>query len=82
MKELIIMAAAAIPEEKLLDDLLEAIKQYKIIPSEDNQAAVGTLSMMMTLKLRLGDSTQKAMDMINGIDDIDSKMKLFDTNNN
>ena len=82
MKELMIMAAAAIPEEKLLGDLSEAIKEYKTIPSDDNKASVGMLCMMMTLKLRLGDSTERAMDMINGIDDIDNKMKLFDTNNN
>jgi hypothetical protein len=82
MKELMIMAAAAIPEEKLLEDLSEAIKEYKTIPSESNQASVGMLCMMMTLKLRLGDSTEKAMEMINGIDDIDHKMKLFNTNNN
>jgi len=82
MKELMIMAAAAIPEEKLLNDLAEAIDNYTTIPSEDNQASVGMLCMMMTLKFNLGDSTKKAMDMINGIDDIDSKMKLFNTNNN
>lgn len=77
-----IMAAAAIPEEKLLNDLTEAIDNYTTIPSDDNKASVGMLCMMMTLKLRLGDSTEKAMDMINGIDDIDHKMKLFDMNNN
>jgi hypothetical protein len=82
MKELMIMAAAAIPEEKLLNDLEEAIREYKTIPSEDNQSSVAMLCMMMTLKMRLGDSTEKAMDMINGIDDIDNKMKLFNTNSN
>jgi hypothetical protein len=82
MKELMIMAAAAIPEEKLLNDLEEAIREYKLVPSDDNKASVGMFCMMMTLKLRLGDSTEKAMDMINGIDDIDSKMRLFDMNNN
>lgn len=77
-----IMAAAAIPEEKLLNDLQEAIREYKLVPSEENQSSVGIFCMMMTLKLRLGDSTEKAMDMINGIDDIDNKMKLFNTNSN
>jgi len=82
MKELFIIAAATIPEEKLLNDLQEAIREYKLVPSEENQSNMGMLCMMMTLKLRLGDSTEKAMDMINGIDDIDHKMKLFDMNNN
>ena len=82
MKELIIMAAAAMPEEVLLESLKEAIDEYKSVPSEQNQGHLAMSCMMLTLKFKLGDNTKDAVDMIKDLDDIDNKMKLFNTNNN
>lgn len=82
MKELMIMAATFMPEEKLMEDLIEAVNEYKLIPSEDNQAKVAMFCMMLPLKFKIGDNANKAMEVINDIDAIDKKMSIFDTNNN
>lgn len=82
MKDLFILTASAMPEDVLLDELQEALTNYKTIPSEDNKMSLDMLCFMFTIRNRTNGDIGEAIKMAKGIDDIDRKMSIFDTNSN
>ena len=82
MKDLFILTAAAMPEEDLLNEIQEALNDYKTIPSEENQRALSMFCIMFHLKCTTNGDLKQAMNLINGIDNVNKKMSIFDTNEN
>ena len=82
MMELLILGATAMPEEKLLEDLQEAITEYKSIPSEGNQHKMLTICMMLIVKHETGGNIKKAVEMTQRMERQHERNKLFETGEN
>lgn len=53
MEELILMMAAMLPEEKIIDDLMEACSEYKLVPSETSKAKLAFHTTILMSKLSM-----------------------------
>jgi len=82
MIDLLILGATAISEERLLEDLGEAITEYKNVPSEHNQKKMLTICMMLVVKHETGDNLKKAIEMTERMEKQKELNKLFKTEEN
>lgn len=78
MHSIMTMLAKAMPEEKLLDDLKEAIILYQIDPNKKNKSSLDfNLIMASTSVLTKGQDTKEVLE---GMDRTKKGMDLLNTN--
>jgi hypothetical protein len=51
MHELMIFLAKEMPEDALIDQLSEAMAKYKADPTKENKSFLGSICMLMTIRL-------------------------------
>lgn len=57
-----LMMTAILPEELLIEQLEESLQAYKLNPNEDTKEKLYMNIAFMSMKLRNGDSIDKAID--------------------
>lgn len=82
MKELMVMMATMMPEEKLLNDLRDAINDYLILPTNEKNDEIAMLCTMFTIRHATKGDANTAMDMIQDMDKMEKTVKIFDINGN
>lgn len=80
MKELMLIMATVLPEEKLIDDLQEAITEYKLTNSIDARRSLATFCQMFILRTITQGDSEKLNEMLADMKRHDEREKLFDTN--
>lgn len=73
MEQLFFAAAKFLPEEKLIDDLSEAIQNYKILKNEDTKSKLFLNVMLLSTKL----ATEKK-DFAETLKDFEQKKKTME----
>jgi len=86
MKGLLVIAAAAMSKEALVDLLEEAVEEFKKDPTDENFKKVAMPALMVTTKASIiekgGDSTEAAIEMIQELDRTGKASKLLDSEEN
>ncbi len=77
MKELMILAAKLLPEDSLLDDLIEAATNYKADKTKENRSKLGMFSILIST--RFATEGKDAMDVIGEMDTAQRGMDLLKT---
>ena len=80
MKELMLIMATVLPEEKLIDDLQEAITEYKLTNSNDARRSLATFCQMFILRSITEGNPDKLTEMLSDMKRHDERQKLFNVN--
>lgn len=75
MKELIVLLAKAIPEEKILSDMKEALINYQVSGSDDDKKSLEIQCMLFSTKSSLGD--KDPMEMIDELNTLEKGKELL-----
>ncbi len=75
--DLALMMAAIFPEELLIEQLEESLQAYKLNPNEDTKKKFAMHTALMSMKLRNGDSMDKAMDTAKEVAQIKQFQEAF-----
>lgn len=76
MEQLFLVLAKIMPEEKLLDDLSEALQNYKILNNEETKSKL--LINVMFISIRLGTEKKDLMETINDFNQKKKTLELFE----
>lgn len=82
MKELMVMMATMMPEEKLLNDLRDAINDYLILPTNEKIDEISTFCTMVIIRHATKGDADTAMNMIRDMDKMEKSAKIFDIKEN
>lgn len=82
MKELMIMMATMMPEEKLLNDLKDAIEDYLILPTNEKRDEIAMFSTMVVIKHDTNGDAKNAVDMIKKMEKLEKQSNIFNVNGN
>lgn len=77
MKELLFMAATIMPTEDIIEKLEDALKEYKVAPTDENKRAVETFSFMLMINLENGGSIKKMTEMLQEVEKVDKAKNLL-----
>ena len=80
MKELMLIMATVMPEEKLIDDLQEAITEYKLTNSNDSRRSLATFCQMFVLRSLTKGDPEKMNEVLKDMKQHDEREKLFTVN--
>lgn len=80
MKELLVIMATAMPEEKLIADLEDAVKEHKIFYSDETRKKLAAMCQMMILRTITEGSAEKAETLLNDMKQHDKRERLFNIN--
>jgi hypothetical protein len=81
-KEMMILMATAVPTDKIVDDLKEAIEEWEINPSELNEQKLVFYSHLLTMSFMTKGDITKAMKVTSDMDKIEKIAKNFLNNEN
>jgi len=77
MKELLFMTATITPTEKIIERLEDALKDYKVVPTEENKKTVEMFSFMLMINLENGGSIKKMTEMLKQVEKVDKAKELL-----
>ena len=77
MKQLLFMAATIMPTEDIIEKLEDALKEYKLIPNEENKKQVEMFSFMLMINLENGGSLKKMSEMLQEVEKVDKAKDLL-----
>lgn len=77
MKELMLMAATMMPEEKVLEDLQEAIVNYQVDKSHDNKQKLVMHLHLGVLHMMTDGSTEKMHKIMQQMKQFDQQQAIF-----
>lgn len=77
MKELLFMAATIMPTEDIIEKLEDALKEYKVAPTDENKRAVEMFSFMLMINLENGGSIKKMTEMLQEVEKVDKAKNLL-----
>lgn len=77
MKELLFMAATVMPTEDIIEKLEDALKEYKVAPTQENKRAVKVFSSMLMINLENGGSIKKMTEMLKEVEKVDKAKELL-----
>lgn len=81
MKELLMLMATITPEEILIDQLQEAITEYKLVANKDSKNKVLMNCHMLMVNHMTKGSPEKMHEILQDMDKQEERNKLFDVNN-
>ena len=82
MKEMMVMLAQIIPEEDLLEQLLEKIKEYQVNPNKSTKNILGIYCALLNTKFMVaekGEGFEAFMKTISELNELEEAQKLFKT---
>lgn len=82
MKELMLMAATIMPEEKVLEDLQDAIVTYQVDKSEDNKHKLQMRLHLAVLRFMTDGSPEKMSKVMDDMKKFDRQQELFNPKGN
>lgn len=83
MKELLFVMATTIPRKKIIEELKEALQEFDLVPTEDNQKRLEMHMHMFSINLMCGEGNiEKAIEMAKDMDTFEKRTKLFETEQN
>lgn len=82
MKELMLMAATMMPEEKILEDLQEAIVNYQVEKSEENKNKLAMHLHLAVFRTLTDGSPEKMSKIMDDMKKFDRQQQLFKPANN
>ena len=71
------MAATVMPTEDIIEKLEDALKEYKVAPTDENKRAVETFSFMLMINLENGGSIKKMTEMLQEVEKVDKAKNLL-----
>ena len=77
MKQLLFMAATITPTEDIIEKLEDALKEYKVVPTNENKRAVEMFSFMLMINLENGGSIKKMTEMLQEVEKVDKAKNLL-----
>lgn len=77
MKQLLFMAATIMPTEDIIEKLEDALKEYKVAPTDENKRAVEMFSFMLMINLENGGSIKKMTEMLQEVEKVDKAKELL-----
>lgn len=77
MKQLLFMAATVMPTEDIIEKLEDALKEYKVAPTNENKRAVEMFSFMLMINLENGGSIKKMTEMLQEVEKVDKAKNLL-----
>jgi len=77
MKQLLFMAATIMPTEDIIEKLEDALKEYKVAPTDENKRAVEMFSFMLMINLENGGSIKKMTEMLQEVEKVDKAKDLL-----
>lgn len=77
MKEMLLLGAKIMSKEEIINQLEEAIKEYKIIDSKDNESKIVLFSQMFSMKLVMERNNMSVADVIADIDHTEKMTSVF-----
>lgn len=77
MKQLLFMAATIMPTEDIIEKLEDALKEYKVAPTNENKRAVEMFSFMLMINLENGGSIKKMTEMLQEVEKVDKAKELL-----
>lgn len=77
MKQLLFMAATITPTEDIIEKLEDALKEYKVAPTDENKRAVEMFSFMLMINLENGGSIKKMTEMLQEVEKVDKAKNLL-----
>lgn len=77
MKQLLFMAATIMPTEDIIEKLEDALKEYKVVPTDENKRAVEMFSFMLMINLENGGSIKKMTEMLQEVEKVDKAKNLL-----
>ena len=80
MKELMLIMATIMPEEKLIDDMEEALTEYKLTNSNESRMTLATVCQMFILRSVTKGNPDKLQEMLKDMKQHDDREKLFNIN--
>lgn len=82
MKELMVLLASAVPQEKLIEDLQEAASEAKLFPTKENVDHLLMQCQMFIINHATDGKLKNASEMIKEMDKFEKRNKLFQTDSN
>lgn len=80
MKELLVILATAMPEEKLISDLEHALTEHKLFGTDETRKKLAANCQMMILRTITDGSTEKAETLLRDMKQHDQRESLFSIN--
>lgn len=81
-KEMMILMATAMPTDKIVDDLKEAIEEFEINPNDHTESKLGFYCHLLTMSFMTKGDIGKAMKVTRDMDKIESVAKNIINNDN
>lgn len=81
-KEMMILMATAVPTDKIVDNLKEAIEDWEINPSDHNESKLTFFAHLLTMSFMTKGDIGKAMKITSDMDKIESVAKNIINNDN
>lgn len=81
-KEMMILMATAVPSDKIVDELKEAIEEWEINPSEENEQKLVFFAHLLTMSFMTKGDMKKAMKVTSDMDKIEAVAKNLINNDN
>ena len=81
MKELLMLVATITPEEVILEQLEEAIRNHKLVGTDDTKNNVLMHCQMLIVNHMTKGSPEKMSEILKNMDKQEERNKLFDVNN-
>jgi hypothetical protein len=79
MKELMMIMAATLSVDEHVEQLENAISEYKINPTKENKSKIGLHCMMFLSKEAAGDSPEGLLNLLESQEKTEKAMKLLDS---
>jgi hypothetical protein len=82
MKELLLMAATLVPEDKILEDVQDAIVEYQMNKSEDNKNKLNTHMHMAIMRFMTDGDPKRMHEVMQKMKKFDRQQELFTPDKN
>lgn len=79
---MMILMATAVPADKIVDNLKEAIEEWEINPSDHNESKLTFFAHLLTMSFMTKGDIGKAMKITSDMDKLESVAKNFINNDN
>lgn len=79
---MMILMATAVPSDKIVDNLKEAIEEWEINPSDQNESKLTFFAHLLTMSFMTKGDLGKAMKITSDMDKLESVAKNFINNDN
>lgn len=80
MKELLVIIATAMPEEKIVSQLEDAIDEHKIFYSDETRKKLAAMCQMLILRTVTEGSAEKAESLLKDMKQQEQRESLFNIN--